>query len=129
MAPKDKEQGRCQAVIGEHQCERPAGHTGEHREGQNFIERSVILTQGKILRPRLQGLRQIAESEATTLEEAQRDHIHKTLKQTHGIISGSNGAAARLGIKPSTLYFRMQKLGISRSNENCWSMVHQRSHR
>ena len=32
--PKEMEQGRCQAVIGEHQYERPAGHTGEHREGQ-----------------------------------------------------------------------------------------------
>jgi formate hydrogenlyase transcriptional activator len=101
---------------------------GNIRELQNFIERSVILTHGEILRPRLDGLRQVAESEAMTMEEAQRDHIHKTLRQTHGIISGSNGAAARLGIKRSTLYFRMQKLGISRSNENCWSMAHQRSH-
>jgi hypothetical protein len=32
--PKEMEQGLCQAVIGEHQCERPAGHTGEHREGE-----------------------------------------------------------------------------------------------
>ena len=31
---KDMEQGRCQAVVGEHQCERPAGHKGKHREGQ-----------------------------------------------------------------------------------------------
>src|SRR5947199_314968 len=47
-----------------------------------------------------------------------RDHIRKTLGQTRWVVSGPNGAAARLGIKRSTLYFRMQKLGISRTNKN-----------
>jgi hypothetical protein len=51
---------------------------------------------------------------AVTLEEAERDHIRKTLEQTRWVVAGPNGAAARLGIKRSTLYFRMQKLGISR---------------
>jgi formate hydrogenlyase transcriptional activator len=50
--------------------------------------------------------------EAVTVEEAERDHIRKTLEQ----LAGPNGAAARLGIKRSTLYFRMQKLGISRAD-------------
>jgi formate hydrogenlyase transcriptional activator len=96
---------------------------GNIRELQNLIERSVILTHGKMLRPCLEGLKQVGESEVITLEDAERDHIRETLKKTHGIISGSNGAAARLGMKRSTLYFRMQRLGISPSNENRWSMV------
>jgi transcriptional regulator with GAF, ATPase, and Fis domain len=51
-----------------------------------------------------------------------RDHIRKTLKQTSGIIAGSKGAAARLGMKRATLYFHMQRLGIARSKKNSWSM-------
>ena len=91
---------------------------GNIRELQNVIERSVILTTGKILCPPLEGLRQAPENGsqgAITLEEAERDHICKTLKQTKGVIAGPHGAAARLGMKRSSLYFRMQKLGISRS--------------
>jgi formate hydrogenlyase transcriptional activator len=53
---------------------------------------------------------------ATTLEEAERDHIRKTLETTRWVVAGPSGAAARLGIPRSTLYFRMQKLGISRSD-------------
>jgi formate hydrogenlyase transcriptional activator len=103
-----------------------SGHSwpGNIRELQNFIERSVILTTGKILRPRLDGLRQAAENgslEAITLEEAQRDHICKTLKQTKGVVAGPHGAAARLGMRRSTLYFHMQRLGISRARKNSWS--------
>ena len=97
---------------------------GNIRELQNFIERSVILTTGKILCPPLEGLRQAPENGspgAITLEEAERDHICKTLKQTKGVVAGPHGAAARLGMKRSSLYFRMQKLGISRCRKNSWS--------
>jgi formate hydrogenlyase transcriptional activator len=52
------------------------------------------------------------------MEDAERDHIRKTLEQTRWVVSGPNGAAARLGIKRSTLYFRMQKLGISRTHKD-----------
>jgi transcriptional regulator with GAF, ATPase, and Fis domain len=55
---------------------------------------------------------------AITLEEAERDHIRKTLEYTRWVVAGPKGAAARLGMKRSTLYFRMQKLGISRSNHD-----------
>jgi formate hydrogenlyase transcriptional activator len=48
------------------------------------------------------------------LEEAERHHIRKTLEQAHWVVAGPRGAACRLGLKRSTLYFRMQKLGISR---------------
>jgi formate hydrogenlyase transcriptional activator len=94
---------------------------GNIRELQNFIERSVILTSGNILHPPLASLKNAAEVEslgAITLEDAERDHILKTLEQTRWVVAGPNGAAARLGIKRSTLYFRMQKLGISRANKD-----------
>ena len=93
---------------------------GNIRELQNFIERSVILTSGNVLRPPLSTLESPAEMEcqAVTLEEAERDHILKTLEQTRWVVAGPSGAAARLGIKRSTLYFRMQKLGITRPNRD-----------
>ena len=94
---------------------------GNIRELQNFIERSVILTSGNVLHPPLASLKSAAEAEslgAITLEDAERDHIRKTLEQTRWVVAGPNGAAARLGIKRSTLYFRMQKLGISRAKKD-----------
>ena len=94
---------------------------GNIRELQNFIERSVILSSGSMLHCPLASLNNAPEAEslgATTLEDVERDHIRKTLDQTRWVVAGANGAAARLGIKRSTLYFRMQKLGISRSNSN-----------
>jgi formate hydrogenlyase transcriptional activator len=92
---------------------------GNIRELQNFIERSVILTSGNVLQAPLATLSSSGEMEslgAITLEDAEREHIRKTLEQTRWVVAGPNGAAARLGIKRSTLYFRMQKLGISRTN-------------
>ena len=97
---------------------------GNIRELQNFIERSVILSSGNVLRAPLACLKRVAEAEslgAITLEDAERAHIRKTLEHTRWVVAGPNGAAARLGIKRSTLYFRMQKLGISRSNKNSLS--------
>ena len=91
---------------------------GNIRELQNFIERSVILTTGNTLRPPLSGLKQPAQAgppeQPVTLEDTERDLICRTLKQTNGIIAGSRGAAAILGVKRTTLYSRMQKLGIAR---------------
>ena len=102
------------------------GHSwpGNVRELQSFIERSVSLTNGKILRPRLEGLRQgeNGSPEAITLEEAERDHSRKTLKHTKGVVAGPHGAAARLGMRRSTLYFHMQRLGVSRSRQNSWAV-------
>ncbi len=94
---------------------------GNIRELQNLIERSVILSTGAVLRPPLLELKRFPELqsiEAITLEEAERDHIRKTLGHTRWVVAGPNGAAARLGIKRSTLYFRMQKLGISRATKD-----------
>jgi formate hydrogenlyase transcriptional activator len=97
---------------------------GNIRELQNFIERSVILSSGNVLCPPLASLRAAAETEsleAITLEDAEREHIRKILEQTKWVVAGPKGAAARLGIKRSTLYFRMQKLGISRTNRDSLS--------
>src|SRR6266699_2224810 len=94
---------------------------GNIRELQNFIERSVILTSGNVLHPPLASLKSSAEAESLgpiTLEDAERDHIRKILEETRWVVAGPNGAAARLGIKRSTLYFRMQKLGISRAKKD-----------
>ena len=98
---------------------------GNIRELQNVIERSVILTSGNVLHAPLAGLKRAAEAEspgAVTLQDAERDHILKTLEHTRWVVAGPNGAAARLGIKRSTLYFRMHKLGISRPSVNFGSV-------
>ena len=91
---------------------------GNIRELQNFVERSVIVSSGCVLSPpydeRLARSAAAKVAEPITLEDAERSHIRKILMQTKGVISGPNGAAARLGVKRSTLYFRMRKLGISR---------------
>jgi formate hydrogenlyase transcriptional activator len=95
---------------------------GNIRELQNFIERSVIFTSGSMLQPPLASLTsnavEVQSVGAVTLEDAERDHIRKALEETRWVVAGPKGAAARLGIKRSTLYFRMQKLGISRSNKD-----------
>ena len=91
---------------------------GNIRELENFIERSVILSEGNTLRPPLAELHQeIARLQATpddTLRGREREHIIEILRQTRGMLSGPAGAAARLGMKRTTLQYRMQKLGISR---------------
>jgi formate hydrogenlyase transcriptional activator len=100
---------------------------GNIRELENFIECSVILTSGPTLRCPLARLRsavQIYSSKPSgTLDDVNREHILRTLQQTRGVIMGPNGAAVRLGIKRSTLYARMRKLGISRSNQGSLNTV------
>jgi formate hydrogenlyase transcriptional activator len=89
---------------------------GNVRELQNFIERSVILTSGPTLRAPIEDLRQPVRASGgipVTLKDAERNHICRTLEETKGVVAGPRGAANRLGIKRSTLYFRMRKLGIS----------------
>jgi formate hydrogenlyase transcriptional activator len=88
---------------------------GNIRELENFIERCVILSEGSKLHAPLQKLKGVPKSgapEPITLADAERDHIRKTLHRTNGILAGPNGAAVRLGVKRSTLYSRMEKLGI-----------------
>jgi formate hydrogenlyase transcriptional activator len=91
---------------------------GNIRELENFIERSVILSEGNILRPPLAELRLEISSQQSddegTLRQKERDHIIEVLRQTRGVLSGPAGAAARLGVKRTTLQYKMQKLGVSR---------------
>jgi formate hydrogenlyase transcriptional activator len=91
---------------------------GNIRELENFVERSVILSQSRTLRPPLAELQPAILEPATapddTLRSREREHIIQVLRQTHGMLSGPSGAAARLGLKRTTLQYRMQKLGISR---------------
>jgi formate hydrogenlyase transcriptional activator len=89
---------------------------GNIRELENLIERSVILSQGPDLRVPLGELKAQSTTPsdgAVTLEAAERDHILRALREANGVIGGSAGAAARLGMKRTTLQSRMKKLGIS----------------
>jgi len=96
---------------------------GNVRELQNFIERAVILSPGKVLRAPLAELAEIASgaagegaaAEPTTLRDAEREHILRGLAETNWILGGTKGAAARLGLKRTTLFSMMQRLGISRA--------------
>jgi formate hydrogenlyase transcriptional activator len=111
---------------------------GNIRELQNVIERAVILTSGPVLNVRTDELRAANQPAGTTgaptsaaivsngdgraatsnhsmreaLEEAERQQILAALEKTNWVVAGADGAAARLGMKRSTLQSRMQKLGI-----------------
>jgi formate hydrogenlyase transcriptional activator len=92
---------------------------GNVRELQNVIERAVILSPGPTLRLALDGLpqsRTTTESPALvrTLEEVEREHIVRVLREADWVVGGPHGAAARLGLRRTTLLYRMEKLGISR---------------
>jgi len=97
---------------------------GNIRELQNLIERAVILSSGSTLRVPMEALSfnpttpdetAVAGSEEDgTLAAADRRHIISALERANWVIAGPNGAAARLGVKRSTLQFRMRKLGIVR---------------
>ena len=90
---------------------------GNIRELENLIERSVILSQGPDLRVPIGELKvqaTAAPNGVATLEAADREHILRVLRETDGVIGGPSGAAARLGMKRTTLQSRMKKLGISR---------------
>jgi transcriptional regulator with GAF, ATPase, and Fis domain len=89
---------------------------GNVRELRNVIERSMILTDGPTLRVVLPDAQEVAQERgpASTLQEVEGRHILDVLGQTGWRISGSSGAARVLGIKPTTLDYRMKKLGIER---------------
>ncbi len=99
---------------------------GNIRELQNLIERAVILSKGPTLDVPVAGLNSMpdasargaasgaAAAPAETLEDADRRHIVAALERANWVVAGPDGAAAQLGIKRSTLQFRMRKLGIAR---------------
>jgi formate hydrogenlyase transcriptional activator len=109
---------------------------GNIRELENFIERAVLLSPGKELRVPVSELKPVtvapdagadsslgassftaltsSGSSIATLEDAERQHILRALRQTGWRIAGSKGAAVLLGMKRTTLQARMRKLGIHR---------------
>src|SRR5271163_489599 len=87
---------------------------GNIRELQNFIERSLIMATGSVLRPSFEELAPPHAAQfVRTLADAERAHILETLRQTSGVVGGADGAAARLGLPRTTLIAKMQKLGLS----------------
>jgi formate hydrogenlyase transcriptional activator len=87
---------------------------GNVRELQNFIERSVILSPGSVLQPPFDGPEATAEpsSKTNTLKEVEYEHILRAIRESNWVIGGAKGAAARLGMKRTTLAYRIKKLGI-----------------
>jgi DNA-binding NtrC family response regulator len=93
---------------------------GNIRELQNLIERAVILTPGSVLQIQTNELQlsgPIGTTVAGTLEDVERERILEALRETDAVIGGEKGAAARLGLKRTTLLSKMQKLGISRDTK------------
>ena len=92
---------------------------GNVRELANLVERAMILSPGRVLEVPLDALetrRPLAdtpESGDATLHAAERAHIIRTLEAADWVLGGPKGAAARLGIKRTTLQYRMQRLGIA----------------
>ncbi len=90
---------------------------GNVRELENFLERSVILTQGSVLVAPLNALEPIAAERTKvvdeTLEATEREHILRALRESRGKIGGVRGAAMRLGLKRTTLQSKLKHLGIT----------------
>lgn len=89
---------------------------GNIRELQNLIQRAVVLSKDGVLSNPLTAttLPIMAQPAPTTLRESERALILRTLEQVGWVVGGPKGAATKLGIKRTTLYHRMGKLGISR---------------
>ena len=96
---------------------------GNVRELQNVIKRAVILSPGSVLQVPLSDLKTVPEQAPShalqetlpvTLVDAEREHILAALQEADWVLGGPKGAAARLGMKRSTLHWKMQKLGITR---------------
>jgi len=94
---------------------------GNVRELQNFLERAVILSPDSVLRAPIAELAPFdqvpqAPPAVNVLEQIEREQIVRALDQSNWVVGGRNGAAARLGLKRTSLVYRMQKLGISRAD-------------
>jgi transcriptional regulator with GAF, ATPase, and Fis domain len=92
---------------------------GNVRELENFLERAVILTTGKILRAplgELEVLEEFGEPQDVSLEATERQHILRVLREAKGMIGGPKGAATQLGVKRTTLNSKLRKLGIKRED-------------
>ncbi|MEZ6184000.1 MAG: sigma 54-interacting transcriptional regulator [Planctomycetota bacterium] len=91
------------------------GWPGNIRELANALERAAILCHGPTIHPEhlsLPGASRLGDDEGLTLDEVQRRHIERVLARTDGKVSGPGGAAEVLGLKPTTLRSRMERLGV-----------------
>ena len=86
---------------------------GNIRELQNVIERAAIVSPGPVLHPPIAGLTPARRAVTNSLREVERLHIMDALRQSNGVVGGSNGAAARLGLPRSTLMSKIQKLKVT----------------
>jgi formate hydrogenlyase transcriptional activator len=91
---------------------------GNIRELQNLMERAVLLSKGNSLRVPVGEIvtasNHDAESRGNVLEQAEREHIVRVLRESNWVVGGARGAAARLGLKRTSLAYKIQKLRISR---------------
>jgi formate hydrogenlyase transcriptional activator len=92
---------------------------GNVRELENLIERAVILTTGSVLQVplpelKVQAIAAVPVARATATDGEERREIVKTLRDTRGILAGPNGAASRLGLKRTTLQYKIKKFAINR---------------
>ena len=89
---------------------------GNVRELQNYIERAVILSPGATLCAPLDELTretvQSSQTHLSTLEEMEREHVLRALRESNWVTGGPKGAASKLGMKRTTLAYRIRKLGI-----------------
>ena len=93
---------------------------GNIRELENLIERAVIVSPGPVLRVPNSELKPPTEplGDNLTLRAAERDHILKALEATNWVLAGPRGAAARLGMKRTTLQSKMRKLGVVKNRQS-----------
>ena len=102
---------------------------GNVRQLQNFIERGVIVSTGRLFQPPLSQLRRQNNNaprctrSRKTLEDATRDHILQVLKETNGVVGGKHGAAALLGIARTTLVSKLRRLGLESAPDEVRSGV------
>ena len=88
---------------------------GNVRELENFIERSVILSEGPVLEvPTLPSYRPSSRQSRRLWKPWEREYILRALRECDGVVDGPHGAAARLGVNPATLHSMMRKLKIPR---------------
>jgi formate hydrogenlyase transcriptional activator len=92
---------------------------GNVRELQNFIERAVILSPHTVLRAPVSELEafsvhRVSNAAVTSLDELEKDHILRVLEASNWVVGGRNGAAERLGMRRTSLVYKMQKFRISR---------------
>jgi formate hydrogenlyase transcriptional activator len=91
---------------------------GNIRELQNVIERSVVLSPDAVLHSSLADQKPVTKDDRPqTLADAEREHILRSLRATDWVIGGPHGAATQLGVRRTTLLYKMQRLGISRPKD------------